>query len=494
MFPSDSSVRSLISKAETALALKNIDIALSFVHDFVERIITEPICTAQVFASNDLDQLCISIGRQNLATLVPSQDELWLESKNSTTVIYLVSRLQKSGGHSRLVQDYIGAQPEKYHLILSTEIGGPSDIDFFSELFAMNPHVRFVQAPIGNYQLRLNWLQSILLTCQPEHVYLLNHHQDSVAVAAVVQELVIKGSFIHHGDHHLCLGVHLSHLIHIDLHPMGYHYCRDELGIHNRYLPLTFEDKECIFVVTDFLQGGALTTATAARSNKVEIPYYVSYLETIPAVLKVTGGKHVHIGKLTPWALRRIYAEMSKQGLQKDRFIYLEWTPSVWKALQDYKVDVYIASFPYGAGLTLIEAMGAGVPVVMHQHMYSRVLSGLELAYPEAFRWSDPNQLMMHLSALQPNRLEQERQLARQQYERFHRPEILLNYFSLNSPSEIPVPSLAENFKPRLDEWAAWAEARLSLSYLLYRFAHRKFRSLRVIFNKFLNTVVFVCK
>jgi glycosyltransferase involved in cell wall biosynthesis len=479
MFVLDSSVRALISKAETALGRGSINIALCCVHDFVERIITEPICTAQVFASHDLDQLCLRIGRQNLASLTAPQDDFWPGRKNGVTVVYLVSRLQRSGGHSRLVQDFIRAQPEKNHLILSTEIGGPSDKDYFSQLFSKYENVRFMRTPRRDFEARLNWLQSILLTCRPEHVYLFNHHQDSVAVAALVPELGLNGSFIHHGDHHLCLGVHLSHLAHVDLHPMGYHHCRDELGVNNRYLPLTFEDKHCLSVQTDFSQGGPLTTATAARSNKIEIPYYVSYLDTIPAVLKVTGGKHVHIGKLTPWALRRVYSQMRKQGVQKDRFVYLEWTPSVWKALQEHRVDVYIASFPYGAGLTLIEAMGAGVPVIMHQHMYSRVLSGLELVYPEAYCWSAPNELMVYLSALRPESLERERQLARQQYERFHRPEILQNYLSSSIPNEVNLPPLAENFQPRWDEWAAWAEAQLSASHWIYRFAYRTFRSVR---------------
>lgn len=472
-------IRALTGRVETALNDGRVNAALRLVHDFVERIITEPICTAQVFASHDLDQLCLRIGRQNLASLTAPQDDPWPERKNRVTVVYLVSCLQRSGGHSRLVQDFIRAQPEKNHLILSTEIEGPSDKDYFSQLISKYENVRFMRTPRRDFEARLNWLQSILLTCRPEHVYLFNHHQDCVAVAALVPELGLNGSFIHHGDHHLCLGVHLSHLAHVDLHPMGYHHCRDELGVDNRYLPLTFEDKHCLSVQTDFSQGGPLTTASAARSNKIEIPYCVSYLDSIPAVLKVTGGKHIHIGKLTPWALCRVYSQMRKQGVQKDRFVYLEWTPSVWKALQEHRVDVYIASFPYGAGLTLIEAMGAGVPVIMHEHMYSRVLGGLELAYPESFRWAAAEHLLTHLANLQPKQLDHEKKLARLHYEKFHRPEVLKAYLQDSHSLKLPVPSLASGFKPRYDELAALNESQLNFPRLLYRFAYRNWRRLR---------------
>lgn len=480
----DNSVSALIIRAEVALDRGNINTALRLVHDFVDRIVTEPICTAQVFASRNLDELCLRIGRQNLASLVAPQFDLWPDRKNGPIVVYLVSRFQRSGGHSRLVQDFIRTQPDKDHLILSTGVGGTSDEDYLSKVYADDESVRFMTAPYKDLQSRLTWIQSMLACSQPEHIYLLNHHQDSVAVAALVAELGLKGSFLHHGDHHLCLGVHLDHLTHVDLHPVGYHYCRDELGVDNRYLPLTFEDKHFVPVQTEFASGGCLTTATAARSNKIEIPYYFSYLDIIPRVLKVTGGRHIHIGKLTPWGLRRMRAQMRKNGVPEDRLIYIEWTPSVWKSLQEHEVDVYIVSFPYGAGLTLIEALGAGVPVIMHQHMYSRVLSGLELAYPEAFRWADPEDLFAHLASLEPERLKREKRLSRQRYEAFHRPEILQAYLRDPDSIQLPIPPMMSEFRPRYDEWAAWAESQLSFSRLVYRFAYRTWRRLRSLLTK----------
>ena len=261
---------------------------------------------------------------------------------------------------------------------------------------------------------------------------------------------------------------------------MGYHYCRDQLGIENCYLPLTAEDKHFFSLQTAFTTGGKLTTATAARSNKVEIPYYVSYLDVIPEVLLVTGGRHIHIGKLTPWALRRMRNRMRKLGISEEKLVYMEWTPSVWKTLQDYQVDVYLASFPYGAGLTLIEAMGAGIPVIMHQHMYSRVLGGLELAYPEAFHWSDPAHLLAHLRSLEPASLFLESGLARRHYQSFHHPAILKTFLkSSEVMQKMPTPPPLKEFKPRYDEWAAWAATQLSFKRLAYRFAYRTWRSLR---------------
>ncbi len=475
------SVRFQIESADRALSQGRLDSALRIAHDFVERVITQPLCTSQVLASRDFDALCMRIGKLAFAQLQSSRiKDPWPDRPDRPLVVYLLTKWQRSGGHSRLVLDFIKAQPDKLHLVLATGLSGRSDVGYFQELMDGSGSVRFVCAPRADLAGKLAWVQSVLIGSRAEHVHLLNHHQDSVAVAALVPELGLAGSFWHHGDHHLSLGVHMPHLAHVDLHPMGYHCCRDELGIDNRYLPLTFRDQGLVQWDSEFESRGVLTTATVARSNKIEIPYYVSYLEVIPQILKQTGGRHIHIGKLTPWALRRMRSIMHKLGVPPDRLVYLDWTPSVWRSMQEHKVDVYLASFPYGAGLTLIEVMGAGVPVIMHQHIYSRVLSSLELAYPEAFSWSDPALLMNHLVGLTPERLRAERQLARAHYEKYHSAVALQAFLASPGETEIAVPDLAEGFRPRMDEWAAWVETQVGWSKMLYRWAYRFARSVRM--------------
>ncbi len=475
------SVRSLVASANKALDEGSIDSALRIAHDFVERVVTEPLFTSQVFASKSLDDLCLRIGRVNLESFVGKQRAplQFSHSHGRPRVAYIVSRLQRSGGHLRLILDFIRSQPEKDHFVFSTGVAGPSDKFFFEQSLQGAATVFFFVAPRGDFAARLTWLQNSLLGCAPEHIFLFNHHQDSVAVAALPPELGFPGSFCHHGDHHLCLGVHLDHLTHIDFHPMGFHYCRNELGVESQYLPLTFEDKGVLREKIGFAEKPGVTSATVARSNKVEIPYYVNYVDLIPQVIKVTGGRHVHIGKLTPWAIRRMRSNMDALGIPQDRLVYIDWTSSVWESLQKFNVDVYIASFPYGAGLTLIEVMGAGIPVIMHRHVYSRVLSGLELAYPEAFNWDDPDRLLDHLANLNCDDLRHEGGVARMWYETYHRPEILKLFLSAPSEFQLPVPSLVSNFRQRSDEWAAWAEAQMNVPRMLYRSLYRLGRRLR---------------
>jgi hypothetical protein len=452
-----------------------IDKSLRSIHDIVEQIITEPLCTTQVFGSKALDDLCRRIGKASLEQIRQRIDDTGHDQPDRPVFVYVVTRLQKSGGHTRIIEDFIGAQPAGRHIILSTELAGRSDVNYVMKGLAGQTAVVFERAPKASYRQRLTWLQERLLKIRPNRVYLFNHHQDSVAVAAIQPEMKLEACFYHHGDHHLCLGVHLSHLRHIDPHPVVYHNCRNVLGIENTYVPFTFEDRGARPVDLPFLSDGTLTTCTAARLNKIEVPYFISYLDLVPDLLKATGGRHVHVGLLTPWALFRIRRGLKRYGIQPDRFIYSPWVPSVWKALHHHRVDLYIASFPYGGALTLIEAMGAGIPVALHRRISSRIHSGIDLAYPGAFSWRWPDELLNYCVSLTPADLEQAGRSGRTHYEKFHSGGRLHGILNTLGDNGLRPHDLVDTFSIESDELAVWMERQVSIRNLLLRAAYRAF-------------------
>jgi hypothetical protein len=478
-----SSVAHFRDAVKSQLSQGDLDSALHLIHRVVDQIFCEPINTAQIFGSKLLDELCQDIGAMNWQRVrgeeSPKPSDGLHNSARERIIVYVVSKLYTSGGHTAALADIIRLAPPARSVVLITGIGGATDHAAIQHRFESIPDVSFEYAPRGKHIQKLDWLQRRLLALVPVDVWLFNHHQDSVAVAAVQPDAGYQLHFYHHGDHHLCLGVHLNYTDHIDPHPMGFYNCQDELDIHgNRYLPLVVRDMGDRPAPFEFISGAGLVTCTAASFNKVEVPYFIRYVDVVPELLRVSGGKHIHIGRLTPMALSRIRSGMRKLGLPGSAFVYIPFVPSVWKALHEHQVDMYITSFPYGGARTLIEAMGAGVPVAVHSHCASRLLGTLDMAYEDALVWRNPKELYDFVQCVDATTLREQSRLARNRYLDFHREGILKNALADHAAS-LQVPPLYEGYAPDGLQQALDISNEVSCTGVVRRFLYRAYRKWR---------------
>lgn len=474
------SIAEFEAEIKTNLSQENLDKALSSIHRLVDQIFCEPINTAKIFGSELLDDLCQEIGAVNwnkLSCYEASQQNINSQKSSiEKTVIYVVSKLHASGGHTAVLADIIRLGPSTRSVILVTGIGGVTDQASIQHRFNSVQNVAFEYAPRGKHILKLDWLQRRILALNPSDVWLFNHHQDSVAVAAVQPNAGYQVHFYHHGDHHLCLGVYLNYADHIDIHPMGYHYCRDKLNIKdNRYLPMAVKDMGDRPETLQFKEGSHLVTCTAAGFNKIEVPYFISYLKVIPELLKASGGKHIHIGRLTPLALKKIRSGMHKLGLHDSAFIYIPFVTSVWKALHEHQVDIYITSFPYGGARTLIEAMGAGIPIAVHSHCTSRLLGTFDMAYEGALVWRNPEELYNFVQRADIAALKHLSKLARKRYLDFHREDILKDALAIDA-KPLQAPLLHEGYTPDGLQQAIDISNQVSCIGAMRRLAYRTYR------------------
>ncbi|MBX3678150.1 MAG: hypothetical protein KF853_14120 [Rhodocyclaceae bacterium] len=423
-----------------------LNAALRAITRMVDSIGCEPINTGRVFGSMLLDNLCQEIGAANLSR-VGGVERPSNEGQGGRVTVYIASRLHAAGGHTAALADIIRLSPPGRSIILVTGVGGPTDHASVVHRFASASDVHFEYVPRGCFAAKLDWIQRRLRAIVPTEVWLFNHHQDSVAVAAVQPRAGYRLRFYHHGDHHLCLGVHLNGAEHIDIHPMGFHCCRGDLGIQsNRYLPLVVADQGVRSSSSRFRANNTLLTCTAANFNKIEVPYFVRYASVIPALLLASGGRHLHIGQLRPATLRQIRQGLRKRGLPDSAFQYVPYVTSVWRALLEHGVDVYIASFPHGGGRTLIEAMGAGIPVAIHSHCASRLLGAFDLAYPGAMVWHIPEELFEQINTADAETLSLHGSLARARYEEFHREDVLRQALGIEAATLV-APALLDGYR-----------------------------------------------
>jgi hypothetical protein len=261
---------------------------------------------------------------------------------------------------------------------------------------------------------------------RPHQVFLFNHHQDAVIISGIQPKLVQELLFYHHADHQLCLGVHLPYAKHIDPHAQGFYNCRNHLGVKdNIYLPLVADDLGGRSLDAPFYSDGWLRTCSSGSPNKFECNYAYSYSEEIPRILEITRGIHIHIGALSDRTLAKIRQGLGEKGIEPQCFIHIPWVRSLWKAILEQRVDVYLESFPLGGGRAAIEVMGSGTPIIAHKNYRSHLLSSFNLVYPEAFCWQKPDDLYRYLRSLTPEILLNQAAYARRYYEQHHIPEVL---------------------------------------------------------------------
>ena len=433
---------------DTRIALGDLDSALRLIHQAVDQVCCEPVNTAQIFGSKLLDGYCQKIGAINWRHIQTSIQFTHRNDESGNTVVYVASSLHASGGHTPVLADIIRLGPPAKSIILITGTVGATDLAAIRHRFEGLAQVSFECAPRGTFVEKLDWLQRKFLEFSPSTVWLFNHHQDSVAVAAVQPDAGYRLRFYHHGDHQLCLGVYLNYADHVDPHPMGFHNCRDRLGIQgNRYLPLTVKDQGERTAENGSTAGTRLITCTAASRNKIEAPYFIHYADVVPEMLHASGGKHIHIGPLNLLTLWKIRRAIRKLGLPENCFVHIPYVRSVWRALHEYRVDLYVASFPYGGGRTLIEAMGAGVAVANHIHCHSRLLSTFDMAFEGAMFWRNPSELYNYVRQTDTETLKQQGQAARRKYLECYREEILAGALS-DWDQPLPTPPLLQDFVP----------------------------------------------
>ncbi|PJD93172.1 MAG: hypothetical protein CK424_03005 [Legionella sp.] len=417
----------------------------------VDQFFCEPLFVGTIFNSEILDDLCQEIGKLNATRVAQAVN---LKKEETASSVYITSKVHISGGHTAALMDLIRLTPNERSFVIVTNTCGPTDKNTVCKKISNLTNTKIEFIPRGNHLAKLTWLQTRLMELSPTIVWLFNNHQDSVAVAAVQPRSGYQLKYYHHGDDRLCLGATLSYAEHFDPIPISFHNCRHNLSIaNNRYLPLTTRDLG-VQIKHSMSDPLSLVTCTAGGFNKIEIDYFVRYEDTVGPILEITRGRHIHFGRLTPFALKRIKRGLLVRKIPKDCFVYIPYVQSIWKALYQYNIDLYITSFPYGGGRTLVEVMGAGIPIIIHSHACNQMIGGADMAYSGAMVWKKPVELYAFLKNIDSKTLDEHRHLSRAWYEKFHKEEIVKHILS-DVSYDADVPEIRKYFysDPLMRAW-----------------------------------------
>jgi hypothetical protein len=316
--------------------------AMARIKTFVEQVINDQESIAVVFASRELDALC-----RTLADAYHADRRHAPEREGRGTVILA----------SELVKAYLALGLfESPVRVALTDLFNRADHTAIDEWVSLLGCEVFV-ATETELDGKLDALTARLGEWNPSTILTLGHNQDVVCIVAAHAPGARNRYYIHHGDHHLSLGVTCEAFQHVDLHNMSYELCKNEIGVAQQlYWPLSVVRPSEI--KTRFLDRGVLTTCSCGRMSKFESgSYALSYERAVACILKASRGYHVHIGDLSDAFLQKIHEELDAENVGRDRFVHIEWVASLSRALIENAVDVYISSFPLGGGKALIEVI-----------------------------------------------------------------------------------------------------------------------------------------
>ena len=436
------------------VARGDFDEAMNLIIVYVQACWHDPGTLTKLFGSARLDELCLQIGR----AAIPAQAT---DRSSTGATVYIASHLAGHGGHTRVLENAVRADTTARRVVLLTDLFNHAEIETFAERFGRL--CEFRAAPRGASLVeRLRWLSDQLSEIRPSNILLLNHHEDAVMIAAMADWLDRASViFIHHADTNLCLGVHLRGATHVDLHNIGFNCCRHHEHItDNVYLPLCMVEKPSRTPDHRFMAKGRLTTCSSGSYNKFSARYPYSYLDLMIRRLQAAPGEHVHIGGVPGPELVRIRAALAQAEIEPDRFTHVPWVESVWTALVERNVDLYISSFPLSGGLATIEAMGSGTPILAHHSDMSRFHGGRDLMYPGVLTWRNAKEFEAVVGSVTAERLQRDSLAGMSWFEQNHSPKVMgeqLNRILSGRGAEMQPPPLQDHPVDRLEQYRLFA-------------------------------------
>ncbi|WP_082512947.1 glycosyltransferase [Methylobacterium sp. Leaf125] len=409
----------LESVVKTSIQEKNFSVALDSLKNFVSAAMNVQSAPGEVVGSRKIDELCELVGDKFFQTVFGSGADAESYSVKSSKIVIVCTGLYKYGGTSLVIRDLVRAHPGYDCTVLATNyLENMTGEDLKLSRIGDSAAVVSI-CPTTTPDERLKWLIRQILDISPARIFLLNHHQDSVIIAGA-RPFVDKTKvlFYHHADYNICLGVHMQGAIHVDPHNVGFYNCRNKECIQNNvYIPMTVDDIGSSRVGTNFIQSNELTTCSSGHSHKFHNFYLYQYTDLIVSRFKIRTGKHIHIGGLPDEDIASTRQKLIDNGIDPNRFIHIPWTSSLWKTLIDKDVDLFIGSFPIGGARSTIEAMGAGIPILMPENYLSRFFSSRDIVYREAFVWKYPKDFKKIIAELTAKTLEMHSIYSRAHYD-----------------------------------------------------------------------------
>lgn len=447
-----SMIAQLHARVHEALNAHDFDAAFAAINDTMLRAWSVALERGVLsFGATELDDLCLLIGRNWLDTHRPERTHV--VPPTQPLDLYIASQLYADGGHTPLIGDFIRSIPERQAVLALTNTNNESgDVPetILRRIRLTLSQVEMCRSP--GFAEKFAWLIDVIERNRPDRIFLFNHPHDGVAIAACQAENAREIVFVHHADRVPSVGAFLASAVHVDVTPFCFQCCRYQGGISgNRFIPLIASDEGVRVRAAARAGFVGLRTAAAGSPHKVLRDYAPNYLDVVATILRQTEGSHVHIGHLPDDGLTHFRDVLRRCDLDPARLLHIPHVPSVWRAMSDYDVDLYIGTFPIRGARTSVEVMGSGTPAAWHVTRPGTLFHDTHMKYDGAETWQTLSELCGILRQIDGPWMSRQSHLARLHYERNHHPQRMAECLSGDGISSHPVSAVAGNSsEPRL--------------------------------------------
>ena len=386
-------------------------------------------------------------------TVAPTLPTLNFGPGSGVETLYLVTEIYPAGGHRQLLEQMIRSRPGERHLVVFT---GALQIRARFSRSRLRSVGANIMAPNPRDVLwdKWLWLRKTIAAVAPQRI-VLAHHSEDVLAALIAEEVAPSFGprlmFLRHADTVGTLGANLVGATHlairpeqaaalraaiperrVELLPLCYDPAADlpqlcaenapmlgRLGLplprHERYRRYAREMlREAVwaarrlkhrirYLLAPYIPRAThrLITATCGTEHKFTCDGALALPRVIAAVLKATGGRHVHIGPASAALVAAVRATLETEGISKRRVVFTQEVPSVADTLRWHRVGLYLGSFPVSGALSRAEAAYAGIPIAARDPRSTdpaaRYLAGTDMRPAEALIWHDTSDLAAHL-------------------------------------------------------------------------------------------------
>ncbi len=366
----------------------------------------------------EIDFECQKIG----AEILSSKKNITLKDFNHNTVAIITSFILNNGGHTRQIENYIDIyQKHGKECVIIVSNKEDSDKEIIEKFLSRNIKILFCYS--GSIINKIGQLQDFLIETRAEQTIVLTG-VDLVLISALQPTLVDKLYWNLNCDHSISLGLHIPYITKIMVfRAYLMHYLHHYIKIDKQKLCLitlskndTISDEQ-LAIRFARKNDKIITASCTSTRTKINEDYIYKYSEIVPEILKITKGKHMHIGDISKKQIKDIQQKLQQFNIPQDSFVLVNHTSNFPNFLIDNKVDILIGTFPVGGGLVSVEAMMSGVKIICHEHAYSYLYNTRDMIYPEAFFWSTSEELYNHIKSLNIDQITNEGLLARKFYQ-----------------------------------------------------------------------------